>query len=148
MRIYFFEGGSHVPKNIIFLYRNDVSKLFILHIKKLQEAGLNFGLLFFIIYIGKHPGCSPSQLRESLSLDWGHSQRSISQLADKGFITKEKEGRHYVLNLTERGKNAFSIAHQVFFDWDESVLQTFTEEEKNQLFLLLEKAAKEITKEK
>lgn len=116
--------------------------------KKLQEAGLNFGLLFFIIYIGKHPGCSPSQLKESLSLDWGHSQRSISQLSDKGFITKEKEGRHYVLNLTERGKNAFSIAHHVFFEWDESVLQTFTEEEKNQLFLLLEKAANEITKEK
>ena len=52
------------------------------------------------------------------------------------------------MNLTERGKNAFSIAHHVFFEWDESVLQTFTEEEKNQLFLLLEKAANEITKEK
>lgn len=116
--------------------------------QKMQEAGLHFGLLFFIIYIGKHPGCSPSQLRESLSLDWGHSQRCITQLTDKGFITKEKEGRHYVLNLTERGKNAFSIAQHVFFDWDESVLQTFTEEEKNQLFLLLEKAANEITKEK
>lgn len=116
--------------------------------QKMQEAGLHFGLLFFIIYIGKHPGCSPSQLRESLSLDWGHSQRCITQLTDKGFITKEKEGRHYILHLTEQGQNAFSIAQHVFFDWDESVLQTFTEEEKNQLFLLLEKAANEITKEK
>ena len=115
---------------------------------RLQEAGLHFGLLFFIIYIGKHPGCSPSQLRESLSLDWGHSQRSINQLVDKGFITKEKDRRHYILHLTEQGKNAFSIAHQVFIDWDKSVLQTFTDEEKNQLFTLLEKASKEITKEK
>lgn len=114
----------------------------------MQEAGLHFGLLFFIIYIGKHPGCSPSQLRESLSLDWGHSQRCITQLTDKGFITKEKEGRHYILHLTEQGQNAFSIAHNVFFDWDESVLQTFTDEEKNQLFTLLEKAANEIAKEK
>lgn len=113
---------------------------------RLQEAGLHFGLLFFILYIGKHPGCSPSQLTQSLALDWGHSQRCITQLTDKGFITKEKEGRHYVLNLTEQGKNAFSIAHQVFFDWDDTFLHSFSETEKKQLLSLLEKAEQEMEK--
>ena len=28
--------------------------------EQLQAVGLNFGLLFFVIYVGKHPGCSPS----------------------------------------------------------------------------------------
>ena len=91
---------------IVMMYRNFSS----FTSKKLQEAGLNFGLLFFIIYIGKHPGCSPSQLRESLSLDWGHSQRSISQLADKGFITKEKEGRHHKCR-NQRWKTMKKLLH-------------------------------------
>lgn len=71
---------------------------------KLQEVGLNFGLLFFIVYIGKRPNCTPSELTKELSLDWGHSQRCINRLVDDGLITKEKNGRHYMLNLTERGQ--------------------------------------------
>ena len=38
--------------------------------EQLQAVGLNFGLLFFIIYVGKHPGCSPSELTKALHLDW------------------------------------------------------------------------------
>lgn len=64
---------------------------------KLQEVGLNFGLLFFIVYIGKRPNCTPSELTKELSLDWGHSQRCINRLVDDGLITKEKNGRHYML---------------------------------------------------
>ena len=32
---------------------------------KLQEVGLNFGLLFFIVYIGKKPNCTPSELTKA-----------------------------------------------------------------------------------
>ena len=39
--------------------------------EQLQAVGLNFGLLFFVIYVGKHPGCSPSELTKALYLDWG-----------------------------------------------------------------------------
>ena len=37
--------------------------------EQLQAVGLNFGLLFFVIYVGKHPGCSPSELTKALYLD-------------------------------------------------------------------------------
>ena len=30
--------------------------------ERLQEVGLNFGLVFFIVYIGKKPNCTPSEL--------------------------------------------------------------------------------------
>lgn len=111
---------------------------------KLQEVGLNFGLLFFIVYIGKRPNCTPSELTKELSLDWGHSQRCINRLVDDGLITKEKNGRHYMLNLTERGQQAFTIAHQVFFDWDAAFMTGLTPKEKAQLLALLEKAAERI----
>ena len=93
---------------------------------KLQEVGLNFGLLFFIVYIGKKPNCTPSELTKALSLDWGHSQRCINRLTDDGFITKEKSGRHYLLNLTERGQEAFEAAHRIFFDWDDDGVSEHT----------------------
>lgn len=109
---------------------------------KLQEVGLNFGLLFFIVYIGKRPNCTPSELTKELSLDWGHSQRCINRLVDDGLITKEKNGRHYMLNLTERGQQAFTIAHQAFFDWDAAFMTGLTPKEKAQLLALLEKQQK------
>ena len=30
--------------------------------EKLHELGLNFGQMYFIIYVGKHPECTPSEL--------------------------------------------------------------------------------------
>lgn len=111
---------------------------------KLQEVGLNFGLLFFIVYIGKKPNCTPSELTKALSLDWGHSQRCINRLTDYGFITKEKSGRHYLLNLTERGQEAFEAAHRIFFDWDDRFMTNLTAKEKEQLLALLEKATERI----
>ena len=47
---------------------------------RLQKLGLSFGLLFPLIYVGKHPGCSQAQLTSALGLDWGYSQRSIPGL--------------------------------------------------------------------
>ena len=42
----------------------------------LQGIGLNYGALFPLIYVGKHPGCTPSQLVHALGLDWGYGQRN------------------------------------------------------------------------
>ena len=107
--------------------------------QRLQKLGLNFGSLFPVIYVGKHPGTTPSDLTEALHLDWGHSQRCITKLVENGFLTKEKAGRRYQLDLTEKGREAFAISHQVFFDWDEKRLAVLTEEERQTLFALLRK---------
>ncbi len=109
--------------------------------EQLQTVGLNFGLLFFVIYVGKHPGCSPSELTKALHLDWGYSQRSLNKLAEDGFLTKEKSGRSYALTLTDKGQQAFSISHQVFSTWDDAHLANLDSTEKDQLLALLQKAA-------
>ena len=107
--------------------------------EKLENMGLHFGLLFFLIYVGKHPGATPSDLTAALRLDWGHSQRCITKLVENGFLTKEKAGRCYRLDLTDKGREAFEISHQVFFDWDEKRLAVLTGEERETLFALLRK---------
>ena len=101
--------------------------------QRLQELGLSFGLIYFVIYVGKHPDCTPSELTKDLHLDWGHSQRSLNKLAEDGFLTKEKNGRSYHLKLTQRGENAFVVCHQVFIDWDAQSLGGLTAQERQQL---------------
>ena len=109
--------------------------------KKLQSMGLHYGLLFFVVYIGKHPGASPSEMTSALHVDWGHSQRSITKLVEDGFMTKEKQGRSYVLNLTPKGQQAFELSHQVFADWDAQRLSGLTQAERETLMGLLGKIA-------
>ena len=72
--------------------------------QRLQELGLNFGQMYFILYVGKHPDCTPSELTKELHLDWGHSQRSLVKLVEDGFLTREKLGRSYRLRLTSQGE--------------------------------------------
>lgn len=108
---------------------------------KLQTLGLNFGSLFLVIYVGKHPGCTQTQLTSDLNLDWGYSQRSVTKLVEEGFLTREKSGRCYHLNLSDKGQQAFEVSHQVFFDWDEQVLSALSLQDREQLFTLLAKAA-------
>lgn len=115
--------------------------------RQLQTLGLNFSSLFPVLYVGKHPGCSPSRLTQTLGLDWGYSQRSIAKLVEDGFLTKEKSGRTYRLDLTKKGQQAFSVSHQVFFDWDKQVLAPLTQEERQQLLALLAKTARNYEKE-
>lgn len=108
---------------------------------RLQELGLNFGSLFLILYVGKHPGCSQAELTAALGLDWGYSQRSVARLVEDGVLTREKTGRAYRLDLSEKGRKAFDISHQVFFDWDAQNLHALSPEEQNTLMALLAKAA-------
>ncbi|MDY4191493.1 MAG: MarR family transcriptional regulator [Oscillospiraceae bacterium] len=98
---------------------------------------------FFVLYIGKHPGCSPSELTKALRVDWGHSQRSVEKLVREGFVIKERPGeggRAYRLTLTARGQEVFEESQRVFFEWDEQKLSSLSGEERLQLLPLLEKA--------
>lgn len=107
---------------------------------RLNQLGLSFGTLFFLIYVGKHPGCTQSELTTALHLDWGHSQRTVLKLVEGGFLLREKDGRAYRLTLSEQGQRAFEASHQVFFDWEEQSLANLTPEERRQLTALLYKA--------
>ena len=110
--------------------------------RRLQQLGLNFGSLFPVLYVGKHPGCTQAELTEALDLDWGYSQRCITRLVEDGFLTREKSGRSYHLDLSPEGQEAFQVSHQVFFDWDQQALAALNEEEQKQLFALLAKVSR------
>lgn len=110
--------------------------------EQLSKIGLSQGLLFFILYIGKHPACSPKELSEALHMDIGHTARSLNKLIQTGFILQEtnpKDRRAHILTLTDLGQDAFRISHELFFNWDNEVLCTLNDDEREQLFILLDK---------
>lgn len=107
--------------------------------QRLHQWGLSFGTLFLVIYVGKHPGCTQSELTAALHLDWGHSQRTVLKLVESGFLVRRKEGRVYRLTLSDKGQQAFAASHQVFLDWDEQALHALDPEERRQLAALLQK---------
>lgn len=110
--------------------------------QQLQKLGLNFGSLFPVIYVGKHPDCTQAELTAALGLDWGYSQRCVTKLVEEGFLTREKSGRAYHLALSPKGQQAFQVSHQVFFDWDKQALAALDGSEREQLFTLLAKVMK------
>lgn len=111
--------------------------------KELKKLGLNFGQMPLILYTGKHPDCSQTDLTKALDLDWGYSQRSIAKLSDEGFMTKQyDEGKSCnLLHLTERGVQAFDACHEVFHTWDTMKLSSLTSWERIGLITFLQKIA-------
>lgn len=100
---------------------------------RLQEMGLSRGLLYFLLYIGKHPDCGPGAVSAALGADTGHTARSIEKLVQAGIVERRKhetDGRASCLRLTENGENAFKEAYTVFRKWDEEALAVLNQEER------------------
>lgn len=107
---------------------------------ELQEWGISQGLLYFIIYIGKRPRCSLSDLSLGLEMDTGHTTRSIEKLVKIGFVTREKDvrdSRVRVLNLTPKGEQVFERSHRLFEEWDQTILKKISAQDRETLFRIL-----------
>lgn len=107
---------------------------------RLKQYGLTDGLFYYIIFIGKHPGCSLSDAARFLRVDNGHVTRCISRLEQLGYAVRTRDGedrRHYHLTLTERGEEIFSELHTLLSDWDEAAFSALNREQKDQLLSLL-----------
>ena len=103
--------------HVVYLYKHFLNFVS----QELKAHQVNCGQMPFILYIGKHAGCSPSDVTKALKVDWGYSQRSIHKLVDQNLIVKkyiESNSRKYVLQLSLQGEEIFTLCHQLFQDWD------------------------------
>ncbi len=108
----------------------------------LAEEGMLPGQLYFVLYIGRHPDCSPKELATALKMDAGHTTRTLAKLTQEGFLLQAKsktDGRAHILSLTAKGQSAFRLSHQLFGQWDEQALQPLSEAETETLMTLLSK---------
>ncbi len=110
--------------------------------EKLRKKGVSVGLMYFILYVCKHPGCTPAQIARDLELDRAYVLRTINKLVDNGFcerVSHPTDGRATMLYVTEKGEEIFSLSRELLHSWDMSILEGMTESEKEQLFTLLSK---------
>ena len=118
--------------HILYLYKNFLDYVN----ENLKAHDFCRGQMPFILYVGKHEDCTPSDVTRSLKMDWGHSQRSITKLVEQNLIEKvygKENGRRYHLRLTEKGQEIFQLCHDLFHDWDAECLSFLPEEEREQL---------------
>lgn len=114
--------------------------------QKLSALGLSPGQIYFLLYVGRHPECSPTELARALRMDDGHIARSIGKLARSGFLSQApnpRDRRAHVLRLTEKGREAFALSHDLFAQWDHVALGSLTEAERQLLLDLLARLARE-----
>lgn len=109
---------------------------------KLADEGLSQGQLYFILYVGRHTGCSPKELTQALHMDAGHATRMLAKLAQDEFLVQEKsvtDRRAHILRLTEKGEAAFRLSHELFTQWDTEVLHPLSADEQTTLITLMSK---------
>lgn len=100
--------------------------------RKLQEDELTPGTLYPLLYIGRHPGCSPKEVTEALNMDWGLAHRTLDRLVSCQLISKEKnplDRRRSSLNLTEKGSLVFQKSHDIIVSWNKEKLSVLTPQE-------------------
>lgn len=111
-------------------------------LEKLSEVGVTYGQLYIIIYLGKKGQCSPMEISKSLSLDAGHLTRTLSKLMKNDLINQTKnmsDRRANIVSLTEKGMQIFEMSHNLFYQWDEMILSSMDESDRQKLMEFMKK---------
>lgn len=110
--------------------------------KELEKDNITLGLLYPIIYIAKHEGCTQKQLAENLGVDNGYITRALKKLEGLEMIkriTNNDDKRIINLFLTDNGKRIFEKSHMLFKKWDKDVFSSISNQEKEQIMNLMQK---------
>ncbi len=108
--------------------------------RKLSGCDITYGQLAFVVYIGEHPSCSPTELARAVDADTGHTTRSVKKLVSCGMVSRERhstDGRAFVLSLTDRGMEMFDEIIGIYRSWESEKLGVLSAEEREILISLL-----------
>ncbi|MGL4737079.1 MAG: MarR family winged helix-turn-helix transcriptional regulator [Cellulosilyticaceae bacterium] len=111
--------------------------------RKLTPLGLNSSQYIYILRICRDPGMTQDQLLSLFYIHPSNITRSLTQLEKLGFIKREshkKDKRTYCLYPTDKALEANRQIIAILGDWHASLLQGFTDQEKELLATLLHRA--------
>ncbi|HYE80649.1 MAG TPA: MarR family transcriptional regulator [Clostridia bacterium] len=114
------------------LYRND----------KLAHEGLNGYQHTYILKICQNPGISQEQLALMIYVNKSNVARQLASLEQNGFITRrssEKDKRVMQVFPTQKALDVYPKVRKLLLEWNACLTEDFTEEERNQLYSLMER---------
>ena len=103
-------------------------------------ASMSLGML--ILNIDIYDGTPSTQIGPLMGMESTSLSRSLSNLEERGVITREKDSsdkRKSIIKLTEYGIESREIAKKAVLDFNNKVLEYFTENEIDEFFKFLKK---------
>lgn len=97
----------------------------------------------YLYYICHHPGVSQDALWRALYVNKSSVTRHVTHLESEGFITRtplESDRRVMQVYPTEKGMATLPLLRQVAGEWNAILTEDFSEEERETLAVLLERA--------
>lgn len=129
---------STIGKMISHIYRSNQKNL----AKALIPLGIGPGQIIFLKAIVENPGISQERLSNELKFDKGTTARTVKKLEEENYITRiidEKDRRAFQLFPTKKGKDIYPKLIEVLGALNKKITSKLMEEEKEQLFILLNK---------
>ncbi len=110
--------------------------------KRLKPFGIGKGQFMYLMKLFEKDGLTQDELSEKLNMDKGTTARALLKLEEQGYIVR-KENKHdrrsNQVFLTEQSKNMKSDLFSVLHDWTEILSQNLSEEERQQVLVLLDR---------
>ncbi len=108
----------------------------------LEKEGLNGYQHSYIAQICQHPGISQEQLAKRIFVNKSNVTRQLSLLEQNGFVYRkccETDRRILQVFPTEKALAIYPKVHALWVEWSEYLTADFTEEERDQLYALMER---------
>ena len=109
---------------------------------RMAELGLNQSHHAVLITLYKGEGISQEKLSKKLNVDKATVTRSIKKLIEDGFIERRQDvndKRSYLLYVTEKGEEIRPDITSMFEEWNNIVLEGFSDEEIDNLVGYMER---------
>ncbi|MBE5039476.1 MarR family winged helix-turn-helix transcriptional regulator [Ructibacterium gallinarum] len=124
-------------------YINAISRCIVFYRgSKLADSGLRGGQHPYIFQICRNPGVSQEQIAKNLMVHKSSVTRQLSALEQQGFIRREssqEDRRVMKIYPTEKACAVFPQVRMLSKEWNEAILEDFTEEEQEILLSLMKR---------
>lgn len=136
----------HIESSLGFKLSKAAQRMFELFRPALDEAGITSKQNGAMLIINEHPNLTQKEVAEIQGTDRTTMGQIIDQLEKKHLLVRVKhpsDRRAYWLELTEKGKNLIDILWATMKEREDVFLKKLDEDERKQLFILLDKIEKE-----
>ncbi|MDO5294995.1 MAG: MarR family winged helix-turn-helix transcriptional regulator [bacterium] len=127
-----------ISRYINYLHRQGVSTL----CNSYKHYNLGAGQYQFLVYLFVKDGITHEELTDKIGVDKATTTRALKKLDDCGYITKvcdSKDKRKQYIYLTDYAKSNKDKILQIARDWESHLVEELSEEELEQLYVLLRK---------
>ncbi|TGE35121.1 MarR family transcriptional regulator [Desulfosporosinus fructosivorans] len=125
-------------KHISLIYR--YSQIFM--DQNLSNYNLGSGQYVFLLNLLQNKGVNQEKLSNILMINKATTARAIKKLEKEGYVvrnTSNEDKRSYELYPTEKAEAIEAVLMKLLDTWNGILLKDFSDEEKDQLFILIEK---------